>query len=126
MIKHGMPPYLECSSAGEKRLSAFYARLTQFGGRSIEEIYQSAKVFDTGAVHVSWREAKGKLPINIEYVHKLYSELWDLYIEENPILLKLILDASGLSDRFGKPGSCCQATELWRIREKHLHDEDRY
>jgi hypothetical protein len=27
------------------------------------------------------------------------------------------MKATGLSDKFGKPGHCCQATELWRIRE---------
>ena len=34
MIKHGEPPYLECSSAGDKRFSAFWAKL---GDKSIEE-----------------------------------------------------------------------------------------
>ena len=42
MIKHGNPPYLECSSRGDKRFSAFYARIK---GKTIEEIYQSAKIF---------------------------------------------------------------------------------
>jgi hypothetical protein len=54
--------------------------------------------------------------VNQEEVIKLYSQLWDEYISENPDLLKLIRDASGLSDMFGQEGHCCQATELWRIR----------
>ena len=35
---------------------------------------------------------------------------------ENPGLLDVLRAASGLSDIFGQPGHCCQATELWRIR----------
>lgn len=45
MIKHGESPYLECSSKGDKRFSAFYARLQNNLGRSIEEIYQGVKCF---------------------------------------------------------------------------------
>ena len=38
MIKCGIPPYLECSSRGNKAFSAFYARLKAYGNKSIEEI----------------------------------------------------------------------------------------
>ena len=123
MIKHGNPPFLECSSRGDKRFSAFYARIRSRGYSSIEEIYQAAKVFTTmwgeEVTGLSPREAKGRFPDNIEEVHKLYSKLWDEYIEENPELLQVLRDASGLSDVFGQNGHCCQATELWRIRNKY-------
>jgi hypothetical protein len=50
------------------------------------------------------------------FVQRFYAQLWDEYIEENPELLSVIREASGLSDIFGQPGHMCQATELWRIR----------
>lgn len=113
MVRHGVAPFLECSTRGDKRFSAFHARLR---GRSIEEIYQAAKVFEGGSTGLSWREAKGREPINTTEVRFLYSILWDEYIEENPDLLHVLTAASGLSDVFGQPGRVCQATELWRIR----------
>lgn len=115
MVKHGNAPFLECSSRGDKRFSAFYARIRARGGRSIEDIYQAAKVFEGGITNLGWREAKGRRAINQAEVSRLYSQLWDEYIAEHPELLAIIKSASGLSDMFGQPGRCCQATELWRI-----------
>ena len=121
MIKHGEAPYLECSSRGDKRFSAFYARLKTYYNKSIEEIYQAAKVFEDGSTGLTWRQAKGRKPVNIDEVRRLYSYLWDVYIIENPELLQVLLDASGVSDMFGQKGHQCQATELWRIRQSHLN-----
>lgn len=115
MIKFGNPPYLECSSRGDKRFSAFYARIKRRGNRTIEEIFQAAKIIN-GESGLSIKEAKGKKAENQKEVAILYSRLWDEYIEENPELLEVIRNASGLSDIFGQNGHCCQATELWRIR----------
>jgi hypothetical protein len=117
MIRYGNPPYLECSSKGDKRLSAFYAKVN---GATIESQYQAAKQLGDGRTNLSVNEAKGKRPVNYEEVAKLYSELWDRYIQEHPELLTLIINATGLSDIFGQPNHVCQATELWRIRNKHL------
>jgi hypothetical protein len=116
MISYGKPPFLECSSKGEKRLSAFYARPPGYGGKSIEQLYQAAKIFADGTTGLSWRGAKGRTPVNIEEVRQLYSKLWDDYIMAYPELLRLIKNASGLSDKFGQQGHACQAEELWRIR----------
>jgi len=118
MIQHGSPPYLECSGAGDERFSAFNARIVRRDGASIEATYQAAKVFEGGLTGLSWRQAKGKTPVNVEHVRGLYSELWDEYMAENPHLLPVLRAASGLSDRFGQPGHACQATELWRIRNR--------
>ena len=107
MIRHGAAPFLECSSRGERRLSAFAARIRGRGNRSIEDIYQAAKVFADGSTGLSWREAKGRKPVNAAETRTLYAALWDEYIAENPALLRLIVDASGLQDMFGQPG-------LWR------------
>lgn len=49
MVRHGEAPFLECSSRGDQRFSAFSARLRSQGGRSIEEVYQAAKVFEDGS-----------------------------------------------------------------------------
>lgn len=116
MISHGTAPFIECSSQGDSRLSAFYARIRSRGNRSIEDLYQGAKVFEDGRTKLGWREAKGKRAVNMAEVTSLYSSLWDEFIAENPGLLKVLTAASGLSDKFGQPDHCCQATELWRIR----------
>lgn len=116
-VYHGEAPFLECSSAGDKRFSAFYAKLPD--GRTIEQVYQAAKVLSCGATGLSIKEAKGKRPVNLREVRELYGRLWDEYIQANPQLIPVLQAASGLSDRFGRPGSVCQATELWRIRNNH-------
>lgn len=116
MLRFGAAPYLECSSRGDKRFSAFHARLKFADNRSIEELYQAAKVFEDGATGLSWREAKGRFCINQEEVRALYAHLWDRYIEENPLLLKVLKQASGISDIFGQQNHACQAEELWRLR----------
>lgn len=117
MIKHGVSPYLECSSRGDKRFSAFYAKV---GGKSIEEIYQASKIFEDGSTGLSWRDAKGRVAVNQDEVARLYSKLWDDYIDLHPELLDVLLGVSGVSDMFGQVGHVCQATELWRIRSKHI------
>lgn len=126
MLKFGDPPYLECSSKGDKRFSAFYARLEGKDGviRSIEDHYQAAKVFEDGTTGLDWRTAKGRKPTNIKAVRRLYSRLWDVYIERNPDLLRDLQQASGLSDIFGQEGHACQAEELWRIRNEHIKEKE--
>jgi hypothetical protein len=71
----------------------------------------------------NWRKAKGQRPENLEEVKELYSKLWDEYIFENPDLVDVLVNSSGLSDVFGQLGHCCQATELWRIREIKLKNK---
>jgi hypothetical protein len=116
VIKHGIAPFLECSSREDKRFSAFYAKVN---GKSIEDQYQAFKKFADGTgPGLSWKEAKGKKAINQVEANSFYSQLWDQYILEHPNLLEVLKNASGLSDMFGQVGHCCQATELWRIRNK--------
>ena len=116
MIQHGAAPFLECSSRGDRRFSAFAARIKRRGNKSIEEIYQGAKRFEDGSTGLTWREAKGKRAVNADEVRALYSVLWDEYIAENPHLLSVLTKSPGLQDLFGQAGHACQATELWRIR----------
>ena len=114
MIRHGKAPFLECSSKGDKRFSAFYAYIPCVG--TIEEAYQAYKVFEDGSTGLSIKEAKGRKAVNSKEAAEYYSWLWDLYISLNPSLKQVLKEASGLSDIFGQEGHCCQATELWRIR----------
>lgn len=116
MVRHGVAPFYECSSRGDKRFSAFFAVVR---GKSIEQWYQEAKEFEEG-VDLTWRERQGLRPLNPKTCHKLYSQLWDEYIADNPHLVPILLAQTGLSDMFGKKGHACQATELWRIREELL------
>jgi hypothetical protein len=116
MIRHGNAPFLECSTKGDKRFSAFCAFVD---GKSIEETYQAAKRID-GRTGLSWKQAKGKRAENQAECAALYSVLWDRYIVEHPELLEVLIRATGVSDIFGKAGSVCQATELWRIRDEFL------
>lgn len=116
MIKEGNPPYLECSSKGDKRFSAFYAKPKILKGKSIEEAYQAMKIID-GKSGLSWREAKGKMASNQKECEDYYKYLWEEYIIEND-LLYILKSSSGLSDIFGQRGHICQATVLWEIRNK--------
>lgn len=116
MVTIGSAPFYECSSRGDKRFSAFYARIKTYNNRTVEDLYQAAKIFEDGRTGLHWKEAKGKRPINVDYCKVWYAHLWDMYIWENPELLSMLKAQPGLSDVFGKEGSCCQALELWRIR----------
>lgn len=126
MIRVGEPPYLECSTKGDTRLSPFYARPSVLGGFSIEDAYHAEKVLKRDGQErtgLDWRSVKalqreGWTVVNQEDCAGLYGFLWDEYIRENPHLLYVIGYASGLSDIFGQPGRPCQAIELWRIRNE--------
>lgn len=116
MIKHGEAPFLECSTAGDKRFSAFCARIEGRNAQTIEKIYQQAKVFADGSTKVDIWQAKGRVPTNQEEVTQLYEQLWKEYLAENPDLILPLLQARGLSDQFGQKGHVCQATVLWKAR----------
>jgi hypothetical protein len=120
MQRYGVAPYLECSSKGDKRFSAFHARIKGRGNRSIEDLYQAAKVLEDGRTGLSWREVKGKRAVNMNELRLLYAKLWDEYITENPELREVLCQATGVSDIFGQAGHACQAEELWRIRNRYL------
>jgi hypothetical protein len=117
MIRHGEHPFLECSSDGDRRFSAFFARIRGRGNDTIEEIYQGAKVFRNGDTGLPIDEAKGFRPANVKEVAELYSRSCGTNtFKRTRILLRVLLRYKGVSDRFGQRGHVCQATELWRIR----------
>jgi hypothetical protein len=117
MVKYGEAPFLECSSRGDKRFSAFYARVN---GRSIEEQYHAAKVFEDGSTGLHWRKAKGRKPINTAECAALYEKLWRQYIFEHPELLDVLKKASGMSDMFAREGGVNQVHILWEIRNEEM------
>lgn len=119
MVRHGFEPLLECSSKGDKRFSAFYARLKKYNDKSIEEIYQASKVFEDGSTGLLPKQAKGRIAVNMDEVRELYESLWDIYFEENPELLNIISNYNGFSDIFGQERHACQATSIYRIWVKH-------
>lgn len=125
MLRYGTAPFLECSSRGDKRFSAFVARIKIRENRTIEELYQAFKIFSDGSSNLSWRDAKGRKPVNMDECRQYYTALWDMYITENPELLEVIAQASGLSDMFGQEGHVCQAEELWRIRNTWITNASR-
>jgi FMN phosphatase YigB (HAD superfamily) len=101
-VKRG-EPYYECSSKGDKRFSALYAKLN---GKSIEEIYQlDIKGYRGKVKH--WKEAKGKSPFNgksKEQLFKEYVELWKEYFRRYPELLEEIKEKAKdktITDMFG-------------------------
>lgn len=117
MMTFGKPPFLECSSRGDTRFSAFYARPRSLGGRSIEEAYQAMKVFPDGSTGLEWRKAKGRYATNMQECQAAYRGWWREWINEQN-LLPVLKRASGLSDMFGRAGSTCQAQVLWDLRNE--------
>lgn len=95
----------ECSSKGDKRFSAFYARLKD--GRTIEEAYQldvkGYRKFGNNPML-----GKGKPPLNKfegDDLYKAYLELWKTWAKENPELIKTLAELAKqfdntLSDMF--------------------------
>ena len=119
MITIGDPPYLECSSKGDVRFSAFSAIVN---GVCIEIQYQRAKKFKRigGITRLPWRIAKGKTPLNYLDVRKLYKDLWRQYLNENPELMQVLKRATGLSDHYGQKGHQCQAITLWELSREDV------
>ncbi len=81
-------PSYEVSTAGDKRFSAFTAKLPD--GRSIEEWYQcDVKGYDFGGRN--WRLGKGKAPLfNYpgDHLYEMYLSLWRLWAIRNPELIR--------------------------------------
>jgi len=88
----------EVSSKGDKRFSAFYAKLKD--GRTIEEAYQldvkGYRKFGNNAML-----GKGRPPLDKSVdTWKEYLALWRQWAEENPMLIKELSIYHVLSDRF--------------------------
>lgn len=96
----------ECSSLGDRRLSAMYAKLKD--GRIIEEIYQ-LDIKGNGVAEPTTRErcivrkqkANGQTRT---FLWQSYKELWRIYLDENPDIVHELLERDGLNftDTFAK------------------------
>ncbi len=77
----------EVSSKGDKRFSAFYARLPD--GRTIEQWYQcDTKHYQPGGT--DWKLGKGKPPLiamTPEALYEAYKALWVTWAVANPHLM---------------------------------------
>lgn len=93
----------ECSSRGDTRFSALYARLSD--GRSLEEAYQ-LDVKGYRAISNDWRDGKGNKPYNDKTRAELwaeYLELWRQWVQENPTAfadLRVVAAGRVLTDMF--------------------------
>lgn len=93
----------EVSTQGDKRFSALFAKLKD--GRTIEEAYQ-LDVKGYRSQGNDWKLGKGKAPlknISKEQTWSQYKELWNQFLNENPVLEQdLLSKASGkvLTDKF--------------------------
>ncbi len=112
---------LECSSKGDKRFSAFYAKVKAFGKYdSIENHYQLCKRFGE-FVPETWKDAKGKTPTHFElngveydlkYLSMWYDMLWLKYLDENPGLVEYASQFDDFGDMFKGKSINCQADTI--------------
>ncbi len=113
---------LECSSRGDKRFSAFYARVSMWNiESSIEEHYQLCKRFRTPYGIVAPRtikEAKGREPDHIElngriyhisFLSLYYKLLWLRYLDLHPELVQHASQFDDFNDMFRGKSINCQA-----------------
>ena len=128
---------LECSSRGDRRFSAFYAKVDVFGKpASIEEHYQLSKVFlskpkpmsDRGIIGVKRQfstvkevkdfQKKGNEPkefrLNdtfypVQYLSSWYKLLWVKYLDKHPELVDFASQFEDFTDMFRGKSINCQA-----------------
>lgn len=124
---------LECSSAGDKRFSAFYAKITLCGVYdSIENHYQLSKRWTDEPAPKTWRDAKGRLPDYFVVGTKVYDDVWKIkdfyyalwfrYLDENPDLVRFLRQYDHFTDRFATRGGVSQADAISAYL--HGHDDD--
>lgn len=114
---------LECSSKGDKRFSAFYAKVSVYGEfDSIENHYQLCKRdrLENGEVLIpkTWRDLKGKkidsfvvngITFPEEYLSQYYKLLWVKYLDANPSLVVFASGFDEFTDMFRGKSINCQA-----------------
>nr|WP_244980349.1 DUF4326 domain-containing protein [Bacillus wiedmannii] len=126
---------LECSTKGDKRFSAFYAKVTVFGKEdSIENHYQLCKRIGE-ITPKTWKDVKGKNPTHIEinnirmdtkYLSQWYKLLWLTYFTFNPSLVAYASKFDDYNDIFKGKSINCQADVIRQYikmgRESILND----
>lgn len=119
---------LECSSTGDRRMSAFYAKVNfLFSQGTIEDFYQGAKRFN--GEQLSTKEAKGETPTSfvilkkeysVEQLSMFYDYLWTLYFVQNPHYLDYINQFETFTDKFKGSSVNCQADTIQKIKDNGL------
>lgn len=108
---------LECSSRGDKRFSAFYAKIRINGVlNSIEGHYQSVKRRYTGNFIVTCRKGE-KVDIIIinnkklepKFLTPFYKLMWVDYLNANPDLVEYAKTYDDFNDMFKGKAINCQA-----------------
>lgn len=116
---------LECSSRGDKRFSAMYARVQYEGVMdTIENHYQKVKRDAYG--HIPGKGKKvdhiivydAKLPP--EYLTQFYKFLWFSYFKKNMELIEVIHEYDTFSDMFRGHSINCQADIITDVRYNGL------
>lgn len=114
---------LECSSKGDKRFSALFAKVNVSGiFDSIENHYQLCKRArnDKGEVIVpkNWKDLKGKkvdffvmngITFPESYLTQYYKLLWVKYLDANPTLVSYASEFDDFNDIFKGKSVNCQA-----------------
>ena len=116
---------LECHSQGDKRFSAFYAKVEVNGKLdSIENHYQLSKRIYGKRNPVSWREMKGITPsyfiigskmLPNELLSQFYKLLWIKYFDKNPDLLEYVSTFDDFKDKFKGKSLNCQSDVIRKI-----------
>lgn len=108
---------LECSSRGDRRFSALYAKVT-FDSYSdtIEGHYQGCKRFN--GAEPPYGRVKGKKPdyieikgkkLEVKYLTPFYNLLWLIYLDNHPDYVEFLKQCDDYSDMFKGKAYNCQA-----------------
>lgn len=123
---------LECSSKGDKRFSAFYAKIFYKGEwKCIEALYQQSKRFNGKIL----KHSKGKMPTSVvwmdneydvKYLTSLYYWLWWHYLSTNEDLVEYAKEFDEYSDMFKGGSINCQADcvrEYVKLGKQEYYDK---
>lgn len=123
-MNFGTPPYLECSSKGDKRFSPFYARLRSYQNQTIHHIYNSEKMYESGSTNYAVQNRNNIRPINLFELVPLFKKLWLIYFSENPELVRILLASTGISEVYTPDKYFSTSEVLWSIRTRLLQVQD--
>lgn len=124
MINRTIPRYkvLECSSRGDKRFSALFAKIKIFGKEdTIENHYQLAKRFGDEEPPKSFEDAKGKrathfnikgVDYEVDLLPHFYHLMWLIYLDKNPHLVEFLMRFDEFTDMFKGKSNVCQADSI--------------
>ena len=63
MLIYATPPFTDCSVVGDRRFSAFCAKIRSRGNHTIEEIYQASEITERADLYrLLWREFVAENP----------------------------------------------------------------